>query len=130
MICNLKRLRVDLGLTQMELATKSGISLPTIQNIESGKANPILDILTRIFNVLGLEIKVSAPDFQVEKAILLGMPLSSNQSTSVIKPSRYKLFLESRKWALYFLRKYIFSERVIGHDFFFMRDQGLLAHNL
>jgi sensor histidine kinase YesM len=31
---------------------------------------------------------------------------------------------------LVFLRKYIFSERVIGHDFFFMRDQGLLAHNL
>ncbi len=110
MICNLKRLRVDLGLTQMELATKSGISLPTIQNIESGKANPSLDILTKILNVLGLEIKVSAPAFQVEKAILLGVPLSSNQSNTLIKPSRDMLFLEARKWAHYF-RENIFSER-------------------
>ena len=110
MICDLKRLRADFGLTQMELATKSGISLPTIQNIESGKANPSLDILTRILNVLGLEIKVSAPGFQVETAILLGVPLISNQSTSVIKPSRDMLCLEARKWAHYF-REDIFSER-------------------
>ncbi len=110
MVCNLKKVRVDLGLTQMELAIKSGISLPTIQNIESGKANPSLDILTRILHVLGLEIKVSAPDFQLEKAILLGVPLSSNQSNSVIKPSRDMLCLEARKWAHYF-RENIFSER-------------------
>ena len=110
MICNIKKIRADLGLTQMELATKSGISLPTIQNIESGKANPSLDILTRILNVLGLEIKVSAPVFQMEKAILLGVPLSSNQSTSVIKPSREMLCLEVRKWAHYF-RENIFSDR-------------------
>jgi len=110
MICDLKKIRRDLGLTQMELATKSGISLPTIQNIESGKANPSLEILTRILNVLGLEIKVSAPAFQVEKAILLGVPLSSNQSISVIKPSRDMLCLEARKWA-HFYRENIFSER-------------------
>jgi DNA-binding XRE family transcriptional regulator len=88
----------------MELATKSGISLPTIQNIESGKANP------------SLEIKVSAPGFQVEMAILLGVPLSSNQSTSVIKPSRDMLCLEARKWAHY-SRENIFSEReLLAHD--------------
>jgi transcriptional regulator with XRE-family HTH domain len=110
MICDFKRLRADLGLTQMELATKSSISLPTIQNIESGKANPSLEILTRILHVLGLEIIVSAPPFEVEKAILLGVPLSSNHSSAVIKPSSDILFLEARKWAHYY-RENLFSER-------------------
>lgn len=94
----------------MELATQSGISLPTIQNIESGKANPSLDILTRVLHVLGLEIKVSAPGFQAETAILLGVPLSTNQLTTLIKPSRSRLVIEARKWAHYF-RENVFSER-------------------
>ncbi len=110
MICDLKRIRTDLGLTQMELATQSGISLPTIQNIESGKANPSLEILTRVLNVLGLEIKVSVAGFQADTAILLGVPLSSKQFSTLIKPSRNLLCIEARKWAHYF-RENVFTER-------------------
>ena len=110
MICIIKRARVDLGLTQMELASKSGISLPTIQNMESGKANPSLDILTRVLNALGLEIKISAPSFQLDRAILLGVPLSSSLPISVMKPSRELLCLESIKWTHHF-RENMFSER-------------------
>jgi transcriptional regulator with XRE-family HTH domain len=110
MICNFKQLRTDLGLTQMELATQSGISLPTIQNIESGKANPSIEILTRVLNVLGLEIKVSVPGFQAESAVLLGVPLSANHSTTLMKPSRSLLLSEARKWTHYF-KENVFSER-------------------
>ena len=109
-MCNIKKIRGDLSLTQMELAAQSGISLPTIQNIESGKANPSLEILTKVLKVLGLEIKVSVPQFQAESAILLGVPLSSTELPSPMKPSRNMLCMEARKWAHY-LRENVLAER-------------------
>jgi transcriptional regulator with XRE-family HTH domain len=106
----MKQIRNDLGFTQMELATKSGISLPTIQNIEAGKANPSLDVLLKILSVLGLEIKVSAQPYQAERIIFLGVPLSSSQTRSYLKPTRDLLISEVTKWAHYF-KENVFSER-------------------
>ena len=52
-ICEERR---NQGLTQSELAYRSRVSLPTIQNIETGKANPTVSTLTAVLGVLGLEL--------------------------------------------------------------------------
>lgn len=38
--CDLRELREAKGLTQQELANRSGITMSTISNIETGNANP------------------------------------------------------------------------------------------
>lgn len=45
-----------LGLTQQDLADYTGLSLRIIKSIESGKGNPSLSTLTKIAEVLGLEL--------------------------------------------------------------------------
>ena len=52
----LRRRRNFLGITQEDLAEISGISERTLRNIEKGQANPELDTLIKICEVLGLEI--------------------------------------------------------------------------
>jgi len=44
------------GLTRKELADKTGLSLPTIYNIESGKTDPKMDTMLRIMRVLDYDI--------------------------------------------------------------------------
>jgi transcriptional regulator with XRE-family HTH domain len=46
----------QLRINQNDLAEISGVGLRTIKEIESGKGNPTLATLNRIFEVLGLEI--------------------------------------------------------------------------
>lgn len=48
--------RVLLGLTQQDLADYSGLSLRIIKSIEAGTGNPSIGTLTKIAEVLGLEI--------------------------------------------------------------------------
>lgn len=52
----IKERRVLLGLTQQDLADYSGLSLRIIKSIETGKGNPSVDTLTKIADVLGLEL--------------------------------------------------------------------------
>lgn len=63
----LKQLRTAAGLSQAGLAQESGISMPTIQNLEAGKGNPALDTIKRVGKVLGfdLEIKFAKADWEV-----------------------------------------------------------------
>lgn len=54
--CIIKR-RIDLGLSQRDLAVKTGIKQPMIARIETLKTIPRLDTLILIVNELGLELK-------------------------------------------------------------------------
>lgn len=47
-----------MGITQQDLAFRSGIHLRSINNIEGGKGNPSLDTLLKIAEVLKLEVIV------------------------------------------------------------------------
>lgn len=47
---DLKKLRLELGLTQHDLATRAGVSQPLIARIESGDVDPRLSTLHKIFN--------------------------------------------------------------------------------
>ncbi|MCB9092099.1 MAG: helix-turn-helix transcriptional regulator [Halobacteriovoraceae bacterium] len=95
MICNFKAIRKQMGYSQIKLAQISQISLPTIQNIEAGKANPTIDILEKLTHALGLELSISSAPFDAERAISLGVPLLGN---SQIKGSEKQLIKESKKW--------------------------------
>lgn len=57
-IAMLKQRRLLLAVTQEHLAELSGVSLRTIKEIESGKGNPTFATLSRIADVLGMEIKL------------------------------------------------------------------------
>lgn len=52
----IKERRSLLGLTQQDLADYTELSLRIIKNIESGKGNPSLKTLTKIADILGVEL--------------------------------------------------------------------------
>jgi transcriptional regulator with XRE-family HTH domain len=52
----LKERRESLQVTQETLAEMAGVGLRTLKQIESGSGNPTLSTLTKIADVLGLEI--------------------------------------------------------------------------
>lgn len=61
----LKKRRELLGVTQEHLAELSDVGLRTLKALESGKSNPTFETLTRLAEVLGMELKleVKQPKF-------------------------------------------------------------------
>lgn len=54
----IKKRRKALKITQPYLADLAGISVNSLYKIERGEANPTLDLLGKIAEVLGLEMKL------------------------------------------------------------------------
>ena len=52
----IKARRKVLGISQQDLAEMSGISLPTVKDIERGLANPSLSTISKLLDVLGMGI--------------------------------------------------------------------------
>lgn len=50
--------RKELMITQPDLAEIAGISVNTLYKIERGQANPTIEVLAKILDVLGLAITV------------------------------------------------------------------------
>ena len=61
-ICNIGKIvqerRKELSLKQQDLAEMADVTIKTIYAIENNKGNPTIEVLKRVLNVLGLEIKV------------------------------------------------------------------------
>lgn len=53
----IKTRRKALKISQEDLAQMAEVGLATVKDIERGKANPSLATITRLLEVLGLEIK-------------------------------------------------------------------------
>lgn len=53
---SIKQRRKALKITQPHLAELARISVNTLYKIERGQANPSLDVLTRLADILGMEI--------------------------------------------------------------------------
>jgi len=51
--------RESLGLSQKDVSEMSGVSLRTINAVESGKSNPSVDVLCKILETLGLKLTLS-----------------------------------------------------------------------
>jgi y4mF family transcriptional regulator len=50
--------RKELGITQPHLAEVAGVSTNTLYKLEKGQGNPTLDVLTKLAEVLGMELKL------------------------------------------------------------------------
>lgn len=55
----LLRVRRNAGLTQRELAARAGTSQPAIARMESGRASPTFDTLTRLVAAAGFDLQVT-----------------------------------------------------------------------
>jgi len=50
--------RKELGITQPHLAELAGISTNTLYKLERGQGNPSLDVINKLAEVLGLELRL------------------------------------------------------------------------
>jgi y4mF family transcriptional regulator len=50
--------RKELGITQPNLAEVAGVSTNTLYKLEKGQGNPTLDVLNKLAEVLGMELKL------------------------------------------------------------------------
>ncbi len=53
----IKKRRKTLAISQQDLAEMAGIGLATIKDIERGKGNPSMATVSKIMEVLGMEIE-------------------------------------------------------------------------
>ena len=56
---NIQSRRRAIGLTQEQLAERSGVSRVTINRIERGKLNPSMKTLSRLARAMGKQVRVS-----------------------------------------------------------------------
>lgn len=52
---NLKKIRTEKGMSQVDIAKELGVNRGFVSSIESGKRNPTLSTITRIAAALGVE---------------------------------------------------------------------------
>ena len=50
--------RKELGITQPHLAELAGVSTNTLYKLERGHGNPTLEVLNKLAEVLGMELKL------------------------------------------------------------------------
>ena len=60
----IKQRRVFLKVDQKSLGEISGVAVHTISDIESGKGNPGVKVLSRIFDALGMELSVKIKEIK------------------------------------------------------------------
>lgn len=87
-----------LGLTQFDLAYLSKVSLPTIQNIEAGRANPSLDKLEKILTALNINISLKINNCDWDRLAELGIPISSKNASKKLN-ANFDLLLQALKSA-------------------------------
>jgi len=61
----IKERRKVLRITQPDLAEMAGISINTLYKIERGQANPTIQIVNKIAEILGMEIKIEVKQPQL-----------------------------------------------------------------
>jgi len=63
---SIRKRRKELRLSQSYVADLAGISPNTISKIERGEANPTVDVLQKIANVLGMVLKLGIRDLNLD----------------------------------------------------------------
>jgi transcriptional regulator with XRE-family HTH domain len=101
----IRETRVGLGMTQSELSRRASVSLPSVQTIESGRAeNPSLETLSSILKTLGLEMTVAPREPDWNALIACGAPLTVSKGRRP-QPSAELLLDSLRSACLYFSHK-------------------------
>lgn len=94
----IKNLRLQIGKTQFQLAQDSGVSLPTLQNIEAEKGNPGLQLVENILKSLNYAVTFTPLPPDWEELSSLGVPLSGKKNQ---KPHLHLLMPALTKALLY-----------------------------
>lgn len=55
----IKERRIQLKVNQQTLADLSGVGINTLVAIERGKGNPSIQVLNKVLDVLGLQLKIT-----------------------------------------------------------------------
>jgi transcriptional regulator with XRE-family HTH domain len=90
----IRETRAKLGLSQGKLSALSGVSLPTIQNIEAGKGNPSFETLESLCKSLCLSLAFEERQPDLELLIAAGLPLSSEKVPLKTLPSAEQIQAE------------------------------------
>jgi len=61
----IKERRKVLRITQPDLAEMGGVSINTLYKIERGQANPTIQMVNKIAEILGMEIKIEVKQSQL-----------------------------------------------------------------
>jgi len=64
----IKSRRKELSITQPHLAELAKVSTNTLYKLERGQGNPSLDVLNKLVEVLGLELKLEVKNLPAGKA--------------------------------------------------------------
>ena len=83
MIAHIRSQRLKLGYTQVQLSVLSGVSLPTIQNIEAGKGNPSYEVLQSLMETLGFTVVPTLREANWNYLIQIGLPLSGTTNQKI-----------------------------------------------
>ena len=81
----IRRHRLDLGSTQVDVARRAGVSLATLQNIEAGRANPSVSTLAGILREVAISTgwQATRPDW--DELCALGLPLTGAQGPDRVR---------------------------------------------
>lgn len=90
----IRKQRELFGLTQAKLSFIAGVSLPTIQNIEAGRANPELETIQRLLQALGIETQFVVRHADWDFLSLCGVPLHKIETTH--KSTNDEIFTKER----------------------------------
>ncbi len=83
---------VELGISQQELADRSELSLATIQNIESRRANPSIGTIEQLARTLNLELILKSNSCDWDELCFLGAPMMGQSPTGHFStPTRERL---------------------------------------
>ncbi len=74
--------RRSIGMSQTGLAVESGLSLATIQNSESARANPSLSTLRRVLDPLGFTLAIEPENADWDALASLGLPLTGSSGSA------------------------------------------------
>ncbi len=61
------KIRMDLNITQKELASKSGLTQANVSKIEKGSSHPTIDTLIKLADGLGKRLVIRFDDFEGEQ---------------------------------------------------------------
>lgn len=91
-LLKIRNKRKALGMSQVALSAHSGVSLPTLQRIESGKANPSLSTLELLVSALDLELSCHDVSVDWDELAAYGLPLQ-RQEIRHVRKTRENFFI-------------------------------------
>ncbi|MBI3194172.1 MAG: helix-turn-helix transcriptional regulator [Ignavibacteriae bacterium] len=65
----IKSRRKELGITQPHLAELANVSTNTLYKLERGQGNPSFDVLNKLAEVLGMELKLEVMNLPAGKVV-------------------------------------------------------------